>query len=174
MSETRTTLTIEPLTREAFAPFGDVIELAGAKQIPINLGTTIRYHDLAKVDVTDEGGRTLVNLFRGQPRELPFEVKMLERHPLGSQAFVPLNDKRYLVVVAPAGDLEVTQIRAFVSRGWQGVNYAKGVWHHPLIALDEVSDFIVVDRGGDGLNLNEQDLAESLWLTHEAMKAAMR
>ncbi|CAD6539090.1 Ureidoglycolate lyase [Paraburkholderia hiiakae] len=174
MSETRTTLTIEPLTREAFAPFGDVIELAGAKQIPINLGTTIRYHDLAEVDVTDEGGRTLVNLFRGQPRELPFEVKMLERHPLGSQAFVPLNDKPYLVVVAPAGDLDVAQIRAFVSRGWQGVNYAKGVWHHPLIALDEVSDFIVVDRGGDGLNLNEQDLAESLWLTHEAMDAAMR
>lgn len=174
MSETRTTLAIEPLTHEAFAPFGDVIELAGATQIPINLGTTIRYHDLAKVDVTDEGGRTLVNLFRGQPRELPFEVKMLERHPLGSQAFVPLYDKPYLVVVAPAGDLDVTQIRAFVSRGWQGVNYAKGVWHHPLIALDEVSDFIVVDRGGDGLNLNEQDLAESLWLTQEAMKAAMR
>ena len=174
MSETRTTLTIEPLTREAFAPFGDVIELAGAKQIPINLGTTIRYHDLAKVDVTDEGGRTLVNLFRGQPRELPFEVTMLERHPLGSQAFVPLNDKPYLVVVALAGELDVTQIRAFVSSGWQGVNYAKGVWHHPLIALGEVSDFIVVDRGGDGLNLNEQDLPDSLWLTEEAMKAAMR
>ncbi|WP_321934848.1 ureidoglycolate lyase [Paraburkholderia sp. J8-2] len=174
MSETRTTLTIEPLTREAFAPFGDVIELAGAKQIPINLGTTIRYHDLAKVDVTDEGGRTLVNLFRGQPRELPFEVKMLERHPLGSQAFVPLNEKPYLVVVAPAGDLDVTQIRAFVSRGWQGVNYAKGVWHHPLIALGEVTDFIVVDRGGDGLNLNEQNLPESLWLTQEAMNAAIR
>jgi ureidoglycolate lyase len=178
MSETGMTLTIEltiePLTREAFAPFGDVIELAGAKQIPINLGTTIRFHDLAKVDVTDEGGRTLVNLFRGQPRELPFEVKMLERHPLGSQAFVPLNDAPYLVVVAPAGELDVTKIRAFVSRAWQGVNYAKGVWHHPLIALGEVSDFIVVDRGGEGLNLNEQDLPESFWLTDEAMKRAMR
>jgi ureidoglycolate lyase len=172
MSDTRTTLTIEPLTREAFAAFGDVIELEGAKQIPINLGTTIRYHDLAKVDVTEEGGHTLVNLFRGQPRVLPFELKMLERHPLGSQAFVPLNDRPYLVVVAPAGDLDVTKIRAFVSRGWQGVNYAKGVWHHPLIALDEVSDFIVVDRGGNGLNLNEQDLPESLWLTEEAMRAA--
>jgi ureidoglycolate lyase len=78
------TLSIEALTREAFAPFGDVIELEGAKQIPINLGTTIRYHDLANVDVSDAGGRTLVNLFRGQPRTLPFEVKMLERHPLGS------------------------------------------------------------------------------------------
>jgi ureidoglycolate lyase len=165
------TLAIEPLTRDAFAPFGDVIELAGAKQIPINLGTTIRYHDLAQVDVADEGGRPLVNLFRGQPRTLPFEVRMLERHPLGSQAFVPLNDKPYLVVVAPAGVLDPARIRAFVTSGWQGVNYAKGVWHHPLIALGDVSDFIVVDRGGDGLNLNEQDLTESLWLTEEALNS---
>ncbi|MGF6772073.1 ureidoglycolate lyase [Paraburkholderia sp. GAS199] len=164
-------LAIEPLTKAAFAPFGDVIELDGAKQIPINLGTTIRYHDLAKVDVTDESGRTLVNLFRGQPRTLPFEVKMLERHPLGSQAFVPLNDKPYLVVVAPAGELDPQAIRAFVTSGWQGVNYAKGVWHHPLIALGEVSDFIVVDRGGEGLNLNEQDLLESLWLTEDVLNA---
>jgi ureidoglycolate lyase len=158
------TLPIEPLTHDAFAPFGDVIELEGAKQIPINLGTTIRYHDLAKVDVSDAGGRTLVNLFRGEPRTLPFEVKMLERHPLGSQAFIPFDDKPYLVVVAPAGELDPRAIRAFVTCGWQGVNYAKGVWHHPLIALGEVSDFIVVDRGGDGVNLSEQDLAESLWL----------
>ncbi|BCZ77599.1 ureidoglycolate lyase [Paraburkholderia terrae] len=167
------TLAIEPLTREAFAPFGDVIELEGAKQIPINLGTTIRYHDLAKVDVTDEGGRTLVNLFRGQARALPFEITMMERHPLGSQAFIPLNDKPYLVVVAPAGELDESKIRAFVTSGWQGVNYAKGVWHHPLLALGEVSDFIVVDRGGDGHNLNEQNLRESQWLTEEAMNAVV-
>jgi ureidoglycolate lyase len=157
-------LTIEPLTRAAFEPFGDVIELEGAKQIPINLGTTIRFHDLARIDVEDEGGRAIVNLFRGQPRLLPFEVKMMERHPLGSQAFLPLNDKPYLVVVAPAGELDRSAVRAFVTHGWQGVNYAKGVWHHPLLALDEVSDFIVVDRSGGGVNLNEQDLDESLWL----------
>ncbi|MFM0135724.1 ureidoglycolate lyase [Caballeronia grimmiae] len=163
-------LAIEPLTRAAFEPFGDVIELEGAKQIPINLGTTIRFHDLCNVDVTDEGGRAIVNLFRGQPRTLPFEVKMLERHPLGSQAFVPLDDRPYLVVVAPAGDLDESKIRAFVTRGWQGVNYAKGVWHHPLLALDKVSDFIVVDRSGEGRNLNEQDLSESVWLTDEALR----
>ncbi|VCC31155.1 ureidoglycolate hydrolase [Burkholderia pseudomallei] len=163
------TLSIEPLTRAAFAPFGDVIETQGAKQIPINLGTTMRFHDLAKIDVADEGGRPLVNLFRGQPRTLPFEVTMLERHPLGSQAFVPLTDRPYIVVVAPAGDLDASKIRAFVTSGWQGVNYAKGVWHHPLIALGEVSDFIVVDRGGDGRNLNEQNLPESLWLTDDAL-----
>ncbi|MEZ2349122.1 ureidoglycolate lyase [Caballeronia sp. RCC_10] len=163
-------LAIEPLTRAVFEPFGDVIELEGAKQIPINLGTTIRFHDLCNVDVTDEGGRAIVNLFRGQPRVLPFEVKMLERHPLGSQAFVPLDDRPYLVVVAPAGDLDESKIRAFVTRGWQGVNYAKGVWHHPLLALDKVSDFIVVDRSGEGRNLNEQDLSESVWLTDEALR----
>ncbi|PRE90166.1 ureidoglycolate lyase [Burkholderia gladioli] len=163
------TLTIEALTRAAFAPFGDVIETEGARQIPINLGTTIRFHDLARVDVAEQGGHTLVNLFRGQPRALPFEVRMLERHPLGSQAFLPLSERPYLVVVAPAGELDPAQIRAFVSNGWQGVNYAKGVWHHPLIALGEVSDFVVVDRGGEGSNLNEQMLEESLWLTEEAL-----
>ncbi|WP_025096715.1 ureidoglycolate lyase [Burkholderia sp. A1] len=163
------TLTIEALTRVAFAPFGDVIETEGARQIPINLGTTIRFHDLARVDVAEQGGHTLVNLFRGQPRALPFEVKMLERHPLGSQAFLPLSERPYLVVVAPVGELDPARIRAFVSNGWQGVNYAKGVWHHPLIALGEVSDFVVVDRGGEGSNLNEQMLEESLWLTEEAL-----
>lgn len=168
------TLPIEPLTRAAFEPFGDVIELEGARQIPINLGTTTRYHDLARVDVADEGGRPLVNLFRGQPRALPFEVTMLERHPLGSQAFVPLTDKPYIVVVAPAGSLAPEAVRAFVTRGWQGVNYAKGVWHHPLIALDVVSDFIVVDRGGEGPNCDEQTLPESLWLTAEALARAQR
>lgn len=166
------TLVIEPLTRAAFALFGDVIELEGAKQIPINLGTTMRYHDLARIDIADEGGRPLLNLFRGEPRALPFEVTMLERHPLGSQAFVPLDDRPYLIVVAPAGALAPDKVRAFVTRGWQGVSYAKGVWHHPLIALDKVSDFIVVDRGGDGRNLDEQTLPESLWLTEEALRNA--
>jgi ureidoglycolate lyase len=163
-------LAIEPLTRAAFKPYGDVIELDGAKQIPINLGTTMRFHDLCNVDVTDQGGHAIVNLFRGQPRVLPFECRMMERHPLGSQAFIPLDDRPYLVVVAPPGDLVESEIRAFVTKGWQGVNYAKGVWHHPLLALDKVSDYIVVDRGGEGKNLNEQDLRESLWLTEDALR----
>ncbi|WP_116140288.1 ureidoglycolate lyase [Trinickia diaoshuihuensis] len=167
-------LAIEPLTREAFAPFGDVIELDGARQIPINQGTTIRYHDLARIDVEEGGGRPLVNVFRGQPRVLPFEVVMLERHPLGSQAFIPLTDRPYLVVVAPAGELRTDAIRAFATHGWQGVNYAKGVWHHPLVALDTVSDFIVVDRGGEGHNCDEQWLAESFWLNPEALPQALR
>ena len=166
-------LLIEPLTRAAFAPFGDVIELEGARQIPINLGTTMRYHDLAHIDVAEGGGRPLLNVFRGEPRALPFEVRMLERHPLGSQAFVPLTDAPYLIVVAPNGELVPDSMRAFVSRGWQGVNYAKGVWHHPLIALDRVSDFVVIDRGGEGHNCDEQTLPESVWLTQDGMRRAL-
>lgn len=168
-----TELPIELLTREAFAPFGDVIELIGAKHFPINGGTTERFHDLANIDLGPAGGRTLVNVFRGQARKLPYEVKMLERHPLGSQAFIPLTAMPYLVVVAPAGELDVSQMRAFVTQGWQGVNYARGVWHHPLLALSETSDFIVVDRGGDGHNCDEQNFLAHYTLTQAAVDAAL-
>ena len=164
-------LRIERLTREAFAPFGDVIELSGAKHFGINGGTTERYHDLAGVDLGPAGGRALVNVFRGQPRQLPYGVTMLERHPLGSQAFIPLKETPYLVVVAPAGELDVSRMRAFVSEGWQGVNYARGVWHHPLLALHEVSDFVVVDRGGEGENCEERDLPGEYELTQAALDA---
>lgn len=157
-------LRAEVLTREAFRPFGDVIELDGATHFPINDGTTERYHDLAAVDVSRQGGRPVINVFRAQPRTLPLELKMMERHPLGSQAFLPLSERPYLVVVAPSGELGLSGLQAFVTRGWQGVNYARNVWHHPLIALGSVSDFIVVDRGGEGVNLEEAPLPESVFL----------
>ncbi|WP_179404821.1 ureidoglycolate lyase [Burkholderia guangdongensis] len=160
---TRHTLRVERLTRDAFAPFGDVIALEGARHFPINGGTTERFHDLASIDVVDDGGRPLVSLFRAQPRTLPVEVAMMERHPLGSQAFIPLAAvSRYLIVVAPAGELRPERMRAFVAQGWQGVNYAKGVWHHPLLALDAVSDFVVVDRGGTQPNCDEIAL-DDVW-----------
>ena len=158
------TLLIEPLTREAFAPFGDVIELEGANHYPINLGSTERYHDLANVDTSAEGGRTLINLFRAEARVFPLEITMMERHPLGSQAFIPMTANPYLVVVAEKGALHPERLRAFITRGWQGVNYARDVWHFPLIAMGEISDFIVIDRGGEGVNLVEEDLEEARWL----------
>ncbi len=145
-------LQLEPLTRDAFAPFGDVIELDGARHFPINGGTTERFHDLAVVDVCEAGGRPLVNVFRAQPRAWPVVIAMMERHPLGSQAFVPLGDARYAVVVAPAGEFDPARLRAFWVEGMQGVNYARGVWHHPLLAFDRESDFLVIDRGGDQPN----------------------
>ncbi|SAL18435.1 ureidoglycolate hydrolase [Caballeronia terrestris] len=163
------TLTLEPLTREAFAPYGDVIELEGARHFPINGGTTERFHDLAQVEIgADDGGRPLISVFRGQPRPQPVEISMMERHPLGSQAFVPLGDVEYLIVVAPAGEFDPAGLRAFHTKGWQGVNYARGVWHHPLIVLEREGDFIVVDRGGSQPNCDEIDLPERYVLTRAA------
>ncbi|MFV8823713.1 ureidoglycolate lyase [Thauera sp. WH-2] len=152
-------LKIEPLTHEAFAPFGEVIEAGDhAERLLINGGNTERYHDLADLDAGSDG-RIIVSIFRGQPRTLPFEVRMLERHPLGSQAFIPMSGRPYLVVVAPAASSPaVTELRAFLARGSQGVNYRAGVWHHPLLALDGVSDFLVIDRKGPGQNCDEVTL----------------
>ncbi|NMF91186.1 ureidoglycolate lyase [Aromatoleum petrolei] len=153
----------EPLTPEAFAPFGDVIEAGDAvRQFPINGGNTMRYHDLAKIDPGPDG-HAIVSIFRGEPRALPFPVEMMERHPLGSQAFVPMSGRPYLVVVAPAGAPPTARdLRVFIARGDQGVNYARGVWHHPLLALDGVSDFVVIDRAGNGHNCDEVTLAETV------------
>ena len=156
------TLKPQPLTREGFAPFGDVIETLGAEHFPINEGTTERFHDLAAVDVGHGGGRPLINIFRGQPRELPLAIRMMERHPLGSQAFIPTGPHLWLAVVAPAGDLpRPADLCAFIAGAGQGVNYHRGVWHHPLIALEAVSDFVVVDRGGGGENCDEYWFPES-------------
>lgn len=148
-------LQARPLTREAFAPFGQVIELEGARHFDINGGTTRRFHDLAEIDTLAEGGRPIVNLFRAQPRAQPVQLTLMERHPLGSQAFIPLAAQRYIVVVAPDEGGTPGPLQAFISKGWQGVNYHRNVWHHPLLALDMISDFLVVDRGGEGNNLEE-------------------
>lgn len=155
-------LRIEPLTREAFAPFGDVIETAGATSFAINAGTTTRYHDLAQVELAGESPRTLVSLFEGKAWHAPIAIGMLERHPLGSQAFYPVDGGRMLIIVAPPGELDELQIRAFISAPDQGVNYARGTWHHPLLCLQHPGRFIVVDRGGDGHNCDEQMLKQPL------------
>lgn len=137
-----------PLAKAEFAGFGDVIETSGAEQLLINAGTTTRFHDLAAIDVAGQGGRPLISIFRGQPFAFPVEIAMMERHPLGSQAFFPLAKRPYLVVVAPDEDSRPGTPQAYLATGDQGVNYAKNIWHHPLLALDAVSDFLVVDRGG--------------------------
>lgn len=152
-----------PLTRQAFAPFGDVIETDGAQHYPINRGAIERFHDLATVDVGIDG-RTLVSIVEcNRPGGIPVPVSLVERHPLGSQAFIPMGEAVMCVVVAPAGD-EVTPsaLWAFVSNGRQGVNYHRGTWHMPLVAFDAGQRFIVVDRGGPGDNCEERELDPSL------------
>lgn len=106
--------------------------------------------------------RTLVNLFEGKAWHAPMEIRMLERHPLGSQAFYPVDGGRMLIVVAPPGELDESKIRAFISTPDQGVNYARGTWHHPLLCLQHPGRFLVVDRGGDGHNCDEQPLKQPL------------
>ena len=159
----RIDLKLEPLTAQAFAPYGDVMEVReDNKIIPINYGKTERHHDLARVDVADEDGAAIISLFRSVPTQLPFQVKIMERHPLGSQAFMPLSGNPYLVLVAPAGELEPSQIRAFFVQTSQGVNYHKGTWHHYCLGLNISNDFLVVDRGGEGANCDEIELPEEL------------
>jgi ureidoglycolate lyase len=162
---------IEKLTREAFAPFGDVITFDGAQHYPINDGLTERFHDLASIDVADQNGKPLISLFRSRPRALPFEVKVMERHPLGSQAFIPLSKLPYLVIVAAPGKFDERSLRLFLVREGEGVNYAKGAWHHGMFALYDESEFIVVDRGGPGINCDEVFLTRSVVITEEALKA---
>ena len=153
-------LKVEPLNPAAFAPFGEVISTATARdEYKINLGTTTRFHDISRVDVGDEGGIPIISIFRGTPRPMPIEIKMMERHPLGSQASVPRSGQKFLIVVAEGSDTPALEdLRAFISDGTQGVTYAKNVWHHPLLALEPESDFLIVDRSGPGNNLNEIDL----------------
>ncbi|EXU82394.1 ureidoglycolate hydrolase [Brucella melitensis 548] len=149
------TLTVEPLTKEAFAPFGDVIEVEGAQLRLINNGTTERYHDLARVEAAGTQTRALINIFRGQSFAAPIDIMMMERHPFGSQAFIPLNGRPFLVVVAEDAGAGPARPRAFLARGDQGVNYLRNIWHHPLLALEQKSDFLVVDRAGREDNLEE-------------------
>jgi len=151
-------MTPEPLTAEAFALFGSVIEASDAAvKLEINQGHALRYDALAEVDVAEGGGIPVVSLFRAKP--LPeLVLRGFERHPLGSQTFVPLSGTPYLVAVAPAGTFDASQIRLFRAEGHQGVHYRKGVWHHFLLVLEE-SDFLVVDRAGPGDNCEEVEMA---------------
>lgn len=149
------TITIEPLTKEAFAPFGQVLTVEGAHHYPINNGMTERYHDLANVEIGGENGRTLISIFRGQPYALPLALKLVERHPFGSQAFMPLHDRPFLVTVCPDEDGKPGTPRAFLTQPGIGINIGRNVWHGVLTALDQEGDFLVVDRGGDGNNLEE-------------------
>ena len=149
------------LSREEFAPFGQVIEAGEGNNFLVNDGTAMRFHDLARIDVSEDHGHPCVSIFRAQARSLPLRLTMLERHPLSSQAFVPMGQARFLIIVALAGD-QPRKPQAFVSSGHQGINYNRGTWHHPLIALDAQTDFLVMDRSGPGDNCDEFELAHKL------------
>jgi ureidoglycolate lyase len=149
-------LCVEPLTTEAFAPYGKVLQARGAHHFLINQGTTTRFHALAAVDPGADG-RAILSIFRGARRPDPIIVAMLERHPLGTQAFMPLSAHDWLVVVAEVPRADA--LRCFRATGAQGVQYDTNVWHHPLLVLAPEQDFLVVDRQGPGDNLEEIKIA---------------
>ena len=151
------TLKPEPLTAAAFKSFGDVVETDGAQHYPINQGFAERFNDLARVDVS----ATNVGIVIARPRPNPIKLELMECHPLGSQIFYPLQDRPWLVVVCE-NPREPLSFRAFAASGRQGVNYARNVWHHPLLVLDADSRFMVVDRKGEGRNLEEIILEEPI------------
>ena len=150
-----------PLSAEAFAPFGQVIECAGHAGYAINEGSSQRFTDLAQLEA-DAEGRLALSIFRAEARQAPFALSCLERHPLGSQAFMPLHGQAFLVVVAEARPVSAEpapeSLRVFVSNGRQGINFRRGVWHHPLLALS-AGDFLVADRLGPGDNCEAVDIA---------------
>ncbi|MDO8359708.1 MAG: ureidoglycolate lyase [Devosia sp.] len=156
-------LTPEPLTRESFAPFGQVIETAGAHHYPINSGNCERFHDLARVELGGVHARPLISIIHGRHYALPLTVGMVERHPLGSQAFYPLSVHPFLAVVAPDQSGIPGTPRAVVTGPGQGINIAMNTWHGVLTPLVADADFLCVDRGGEGNNLEEHFFAEP-WL----------
>ncbi|SFB46434.1 ureidoglycolate lyase [Rhizobium sp. NFR07] len=146
-------LEILPLTSQAFAPYGEVIEADPATMRLINNGTTERYHAVAAP--VGVGDRLIFNIFRGQPRQFPYSLGMMERHPYGSQSFMPLSGRPFLVGVSADEGGRPGKPQIFLARTDQGVNYFANTWHHPLMVLSEVSDFLVVDRDNTGANLQE-------------------
>ena len=154
-----TSLEPQPLTKASFASFGDVVEMDGAEHFTINQGFAERFTNLANVDVSREGGLVNISVVAAKPRPRPIALQVMERHPLGSQIFYPLQDKPWLVVVC-GEPKDRASFRAFSATGRQGINFARNAWHHPLLVLDAGSRFLVVDRKGPGANLEEVPIDE--------------
>ncbi|MFN4010058.1 MAG: ureidoglycolate lyase [Pannonibacter sp.] len=144
----------QPLTAEAFSPYGDVLDTTGDPDRLINQGLCGRYHDRARLDFGADG-RAGISLFKAEPRALPYQLDMVERHPDGSQAFIPMSLTSFLVIVAPDNNGEPSTPLAFLTRPGQAINLHRGTWHGVLTPLDAPGLFAVVDRIGSSPNLQE-------------------
>ena len=157
------------ISTENFSFFGDIISKDKVNPLKINDGFAERFDDLATIDTTKSGGSTRVSIFNAKPRGFPLVIHMMEKHPLGSQAFIPITQTSFLVLVAPADNVpEIEKICAFIVPPGYGINYKAAVWHFPLIALEE-SDFLVVDRKGSDENLEVHFFKDNtITLEHES------
>tara|TARA_B100000530_G_scaffold38513_1_gene22215 strand:+ start:206 stop:703 length:498 start_codon:yes stop_codon:yes gene_type:complete len=147
-----------PMTKENFSKFGDMISTENIKPIEINNGYANRFDDIAKIDTANNNGETTISIFSALKRSFPMKIDMMEKHPLGTQAFIPMKETTFLTLVAPEGKkLEIDKIESFVVPKGKGVNYKTGIWHFPLISTEDM-DFLVVDRKGPGENLIVENL----------------
>ena len=146
---------IKPISvnRSNFAEFGDLISTSDINPIDINAGYAKRFDNLADLNTLKNGGKTIVSIFSALKRTFPMKVDMMEKHPLGSQAFIPMKETTFLTFVAPAGDFpEINKIQSFIIPPKTGINYKPGIWHFPLISTED-TNFLVIDRKGKGENL---------------------
>ena len=146
---------VKPMSEKEFAPFGNLIDFDRTPDFHINDGMCARFHGLAISDIVGDDGKTGISLGRATPYQLPLKLNMMERHPLGSQAFIPLQDSAFLVVVAPDDDGQPGNPLAFITQPKQGVQYHRNIWHAVLTPLTTPADFIIVDRIGAEPNLEE-------------------
>ncbi|WP_438956918.1 ureidoglycolate lyase [Cognatiyoonia sp.] len=152
-----------PITAEAFAPFGDVLDCSGDPDKIINQGKCGRYHDRAVLDFQE--GRAGISLFRAEPRGFPYKLDLLERHPEGSQAFVPISEHGFLVIVAPDEGGKPGAPLAFVTSPGQAINFYRGTWHGVLTPLHAPGLFAVIDQIGEGANLEEHWLEQPVTIS---------
>ena len=142
-----------PITKEKFSRFGDMISTSEIKPIEINNGYAKRYDGIANLNTSKDNGETTISIFSALKRNFPMKIDMMEKHPLGSQAFIPLKETTFLAFVAPNGDKpDLNKIEAFIIPPGIGINYKPGTWHFPLISTEDMN-FLVVDRKGSGDNL---------------------
>ena len=151
----------KPITKENFSKFGDVITTENIKPLEINNGYAKRFNDIAKIDTSNENGETTISIFSALKRSFPMKIDMMEKHPLGSQAFIPMKETTFLCFVAPEGQKpDLKKIESFIITPGIGINYKPGIWHFPLISTEDMN-FLVVDRKGSGENLVIENLEEN-------------
>jgi len=148
----------KPITKENFSKFGDVITTENIKPLEINNGYAKRFDDIANINTSSENGETTISIFSALKRSFPMKIDMMEKHPLGTQAFIPMKETTFLTLVAPEGEKpDLEKIESFIVPKGIGVNYKTGIWHFPLISTEDM-DFLVVDRKGLGDNLVIENL----------------
>jgi len=155
---TKKKFTAKPITQENFSKFGDMITTKNLESLEINDGYAKRYDNIANLNTSKDNGQTTISIFSALKRSFPMKINMMEKHPLGSQAFIPMKETTFLSFVAPEGDKpDLNKIEAFIIPPGIGINYKPGTWHFPLISTENMN-FLVVDRKGSGNNLVVENL----------------